>query len=346
MKVGKKVAIGLTSLALVAGGASFSFGAKAIIDDEEMDLVTAAGQPTIVQAESIDGDAVATQVNDSSITASIDTASQSELTALTLNNVFGENQVANGTNIQGAEVGVDASQGELSSQDNTILQSWGSTKDLDVVATEGSTAATAAAGNATATQTATSTATATSANTSTGGNNATTSTQNGGDRAINRDTNDATQTTTSNATSTTTATATSTNGNATATGGSAAASAVNGTLHTLLTAHADVIVHAESTGGDAVATATDTGSLTADIFDGSQSNLTALTVNNVFGLNQVANGLNIASSIGEGVAIEGGGFANQSNDIAQWRGTPAGWDNRTLASASSNISQSTATGTQ
>ncbi len=59
-----------------------------------------------------------------------------------------------------------------------------------------------------------------------------------------------------------------------------------------------------------------------------QTNLTALTVNNVLGFNQVANGLNISGGGQQGADVVGAdGEVNtaQSNTIEQWRGTPKGW---------------------
>ncbi len=63
---------------------------------------------------------------------------------------------------------------------------------------------------------------------------------------------------------------------------------------------------------------------------GGQTNLVALVVNNVAGLNQVANGVNLSAfgvtldhplTLGAGQISAG----SQSNVINQYRGTPSNW---------------------
>jgi hypothetical protein len=96
----------------------------------------------------------------------------------------------------------------------------------------------------------------------------------------------------------------------------------------VLSSSADQIVHAESEDGVAVAVAFQAP--ITDLFLGgtAQQDLAALVVNNVVGMNQVANAINIAGgSINFGpTQINGVGGTNrgmdQSNNITQYRGTP------------------------
>jgi hypothetical protein len=99
----------------------------------------------------------------------------------------------------------------------------------------------------------------------------------------------------------------------------------------VLWAFADEIASVDKSSGDNVYATNyvDTG-VTGVIEGGAQSNISALTVNNVFGLNQVANALNVASgNIGfnplEIQAAGGASAASQTNTINQYRGAPAGW---------------------
>jgi hypothetical protein len=93
----------------------------------------------------------------------------------------------------------------------------------------------------------------------------------------------------------------------------------------VLTKAADVIIHADK---DLTATYNPTTSIAADISDGSQTNLIALVVNNVTGLNQVATGINISNnavSLTSGtIQLDAGGGTSGAllNTINQFRGTP------------------------
>ena len=66
-----------------------------MLQDEEMDEVTAAGAAENLQARTESGTAKATNFQVNVFAAHI--GGQEGLTALTLNNIFGENQVANAT---------------------------------------------------------------------------------------------------------------------------------------------------------------------------------------------------------------------------------------------------------
>src|SRR6185436_16244351 len=112
------------TLLIAAAMVSPSFAGKQAVSDAELDLVTAAGQPVIISAGA--GSTVSfTAVT--SIAQTIQTGSQLNLRALALNNVAGENQVANGINITGA------SNATALQQSNTITQSWGATSDITIV---------------------------------------------------------------------------------------------------------------------------------------------------------------------------------------------------------------------
>ena len=109
MKRFQSVITGIGAIALVAAFATPTLAAKTVIDEEELDEVTAAGQPKIAQAHvrggelGDDGEApLAVAVNFQVNVFAADLGGQEFLTALTLNNIFGENQVANGVNIQAA----------------------------------------------------------------------------------------------------------------------------------------------------------------------------------------------------------------------------------------------------
>jgi hypothetical protein len=101
--------------------------AKKAMTEAELDLITAAGQPTIVQAVGSDlAVAVLIDVRDTEL--AIGGTAQTNLTALVLNNVAGENQLATALNISVSPVANVSSE-----QTNTITQSWGSVKDLSAV---------------------------------------------------------------------------------------------------------------------------------------------------------------------------------------------------------------------
>jgi hypothetical protein len=102
--------------------------AKKTMNEAELDLITAAGQPTIVQSSGEDV-AVSVLIDVRDTELNIGDTAQTNLTALVLNNVAGENQLANALNIQSSTS--DNASG-LTGQSNTITQSWGSVKDIGV----------------------------------------------------------------------------------------------------------------------------------------------------------------------------------------------------------------------
>jgi hypothetical protein len=109
------------------------------LDEGDLDRITAAGEPTIIQVSGVEiessgeVDFEISYEDASSDSLVIEGAtdstpgSQENLRALIVNNVAGENLVANALNI------LSTSQGELGNQSNQITQSWGSVKITDVV---------------------------------------------------------------------------------------------------------------------------------------------------------------------------------------------------------------------
>ena len=258
MKRFQTLLTGLSAMALVAAFAAPSLAAKTVIEDEEMDEVTAAGQPKIAQSSTVVGTAVSLNFQINVFAAHL--GGQEELTALTLNNIFGENQVANGVNIQSGGSGGGANSGL---QTNNATQSWGSSKAHDYVEVAG-----APGGNAACF-------------------------------------------------------AVGIIGKCNANGGDASEGKIG-----LLWEFADEIADATSEIGDAYANNTVVTIIAGSFDEFAQSGLTALTVNNIFGFNQVANGLNISAGSVDGTSLgsaAGGTATSQANTSEQWRGTPKGW---------------------
>jgi hypothetical protein len=241
--------IGFGSFLIAAALVAPSFAAKKAVTDEELDMVTAAGQPVVVQTG---GASTVSFIGTTVIVSDLLTNSQTTLRALILNNVVGENQVHNGVNVN--SLGLSAG-----SQANTITQSWGSILDIDARTAAGATA-----------------------------------------------------------------TAVPDCGSALICKGNAVASAVSGTVQVLSKA-ADHII---DVGDGSTVTYQPITSIAADLSNDSQTNLTALIVNNVTGLNQVATGVNIAGgslnleSALLTVSAQGGTNTGQANAISQFRGTP------------------------
>lgn len=263
----------LVILSLVALVAVFlaapSAMAKKALSEDELDLITAAGQPKIIQTGTGTISFTDSPVN----TLSLGTDAQRSLTALILNNLAGEVQVANALNIT-----VVGFQNGLLSQANSITQSWGATKDW----TSASVAGVSATTNVSVVQTLTASQTCTKC----------------GIQRITLGSN----TSTVNAT----------------------AVAAPGQLK-ILTKYADQIV--ETGSGDI--TVEQNGLQTMELLGGSQQTLAALVVNNIVGLSQVANGINVLANQtlmnAGGTTLNATFFANgqtQTNNIIQYRGTP------------------------
>jgi len=265
----------LVILSLVALVAVFlaapSAMAKKALSEDELDLITAAGQPKIIQT----GTGTITFTDSPVFTLSLGTDSQRTLTALAVNNVAGEVELANAINI------ATISFGNGPVQSNTITQSWGATKDW----TSASVAGVTATNNISVVQTLTASQTCTKC---------------GIQRA-----------TLGSNTATVTATAVAAPG-----------------VVKILTKYADDIV--ETVSGDI--TVNQNGLATLELVGGSQTALSALVVNNIVGLSQVANGVNVlAASVGLNPGLPALQFTqstgltstlSQTNTINQFRGTP------------------------
>ncbi len=130
----------VAALAMLVG-AMPAFAGKQALSESDLDQITAAGQPEVLITSTVvfSGGATGTTFADGGpITKTVNQdvefipagSSQSNLRALTLNNVLGENSVATAMNIA-------ATSTASTSQRNTIEQSWGST--LDVASVGGAT---------------------------------------------------------------------------------------------------------------------------------------------------------------------------------------------------------------
>jgi len=245
--------------------------AKKALSEDELDLITAAGQPKIIQT----GTGTITFTDSPVYTLSLGTNAQTQLSALTVNNIAGEVQLANGINIATIAFGNGPIQG------NTITQSWGATKDWTSASVAGASAIVSVV--ATASIVATNTCTKCGIQRVQTGNN----------------------TITVNATAT----------------------ASQGILK-ILTKYADDIV--ETGSGDI--TVYQNGLATLSLDSTSQTTLSALVVNNIVGLSQIANGINVlAASVGLNPGLPAAQFTQstglssalgQTNNIIQYRGTP------------------------
>lgn len=268
------VILGLVALVAVFLAAPSAMAKKALSEDE-MDLITAAGQPKIIQS---DGLSSSITFSDTPVyTLSLGTDSQTKLSALAVNNVVGEVELANAVNVAS---GFNFQNN--TSQSNTITQSWGATKDWTSSTVAGVSATATAAASASAVNTATCFKC-----------------------GINK------------------------TGNATAAAAAAAAASTSPGVVKILTKYADQIV--ESSGDFSPVFVHQNGALTLDIEGNAQNTLSALLVNNVVGLNQVGNAVNV---VGGGISANPGlpAFANgpfsanaglsQTNAITQYRGTP------------------------
>jgi len=301
------VIIGLVVLVAVFLAAPSAFAKKQLADDE-LDLITAAGQPTVVQV----GTGTISFSDDNTPTLIFDNDSQNALTGLIVNNIVGENQIASAINI----AATDFING-VPSQDNKIVQSWGATKDWSAIALGAvtvSTAGVATAATAVANQTISNEAEAATlqgqafAQCGLAGEVKCAANKQGAAQA----------------------------GEATSVGVTlaaniaiAAASTKEGKIGIstpmigILSAYADQIF--ETGSGDVFIARQQSSVLSFD--NGSQSNLAALVLNNVSGLNQVASAINILggamtlpNTIGQSTQMFSD--ASQCNSITQYRGTP------------------------
>ena len=93
------------------------------LEEEDLDRISASGDPTVIDVEATNGKAVAAYLDDSSYKLSFDVPqAQSGIRALTLMNIVGEAQVLQNLNILSASQNVAGTD-----QENFSAQSWGST---------------------------------------------------------------------------------------------------------------------------------------------------------------------------------------------------------------------------
>jgi len=126
----------LILVALVAAflGALPAFGAKAPLSDDDLDGITAAGQPKVIQVEAEADDDVDVDIDfqeEEDVQLALAGTVQTNLNALTLNNTVGENSLANAMNI------VAATEAGPITQENIVEQSWGSVKDNEDLSVDG-----------------------------------------------------------------------------------------------------------------------------------------------------------------------------------------------------------------
>ncbi len=108
-------------------GAVPAVAARKLLSDAELNLITAAGQPEVLIGTTIS----LTESQDFQFAAAGNT--QAGLRAISLNNVVGENLLANLFNVQATPTSAGGA------QTNTVEQSWGATFGLgEVVASPGS----------------------------------------------------------------------------------------------------------------------------------------------------------------------------------------------------------------
>jgi hypothetical protein len=319
----KKTVALFTALGLLLWFAVPSFAAKKLLGEDELDRITAAGEPTIISIEGVTieassvvttdggepasetvtgGDAVlqVSYSDSESAELTLGDNAQSSLRALVLNNVVGENQIGNGINVISGTSG--SGTGREGGQSNSITQSWGSVKVTGVTTVT------------VAESTATETAAEVVQNQTQGQTNAFE------DKCVGFSCNTGDQS--------------QVQGDATASTSAATTTAALAIAYPEYMS-ADLIVHVEDVhissdvGNAFLVMAIDkVAEASLNLGTGAQSNLAALVVNNVSGKNQVANGINIVGGsirFASPMDITSGGsgmVASQSNTIQQYRGTP------------------------
>ncbi len=265
----------VAALAMLVG-AMPAFAGKKALNEDDLELITAAGQPEVLIAASaavfgatstILPSAPVTKLLSQNIELVLADQSQQGLRALVLNNVVGENEVASGVNISASPSGAGTS-----AQTNIVNQSWGSTLDV-------------------------------------GGSSATASTIDISGKCV---------------ACLNTAGGTASGGHIDVSGKAVATTNVaGGGAASRRSIYADEIIIGS------VITKTDLTDMELILTGNAQQNLAALIVNNVSGLNLVANALNIASGNitlgGASAGIAGSSISSaltQDNTVRQYRGTP------------------------
>ncbi len=135
----KKLGIVMCVAVLAAVLCALPAVAKTPLTEKELDLISAGGQPTVIISGAFslteqgshlgmhfEGSGTVTLAPDVTLVFGPGTSAQAGLRALVVNNVFGDNLVANALNIASTVYG---DTGSLV-QANTINQSWGATLDV------------------------------------------------------------------------------------------------------------------------------------------------------------------------------------------------------------------------
>jgi hypothetical protein len=340
------LSVALTGALLLSSQA----GATDLLQDDDLDRLSAAGDPTVITSDGATGSSIAYS-DDSNFNLTLPKDSQVGLRALTIQNVVGELQLLVNLNVLSATNAVAGTD-----QRNFSLQSWGSTvPDADTIKTAtasavanaacsvafscatpggiavGGTGGTGAAG-ATSTAGATNGSIATGAGFGSGGN-----------------------------TNTNTATADSSGGNGGAGGaasspaagnsgiikGNGAASTSAAVGGTLGSSSGDVILIGKSSGGTSVVAYDNAPTYTFNPASGAQHDLSALFISNVVGRAQMALNLNIAAATlnltpgaDQPFATPFGdatGVIKQVNTGMQFRGTPLPGSTGTTSTFSTTI---------
>lgn len=120
----RKTVVFLAVLLAAAALGQPAFAATALTDDD-LDQVTAAGEPMVIIAESTAGFATAQFIDDAVFNLDIPTNAQTGLRALTVANVVGEAQLLVNLNVLSASQQINGTD-----QRNFSVQSWGSTMPL------------------------------------------------------------------------------------------------------------------------------------------------------------------------------------------------------------------------
>lgn len=309
-----------------------------LLQDEELDRMSAAGDPVVINSEGASGSSVAF-LEESNFELNLPKDSQVGLRALTIQNVVGELQLLVNLNVLSASNSVAGTD-----QRNFSLQSWGSTlPDADTIKTATATASAnaacstqfscAAQGGAGGAGTGAVGATGGAGGTASPNNNNQVTTPSGGTNTANVDgqTNNANGGVGGNGGSGTggSANAAANTGIIKGNGAVAASAVVGGTLGS---ASADVIVVSKSSGGTSTVAFDNNPKYIFNPETGAQHDLSALFISNVVGRAQIAYNLNIAAAtlnlipgssdpfaqpIGDTTAV-----IKQVNTGMQFRGTP------------------------
>lgn len=321
--------LALAGSLVLAGQAS----ATDVLQDDDLDRMTAAGDPVVIKSEGGTLSQVAYN-EDTAFTLNIPKDAQVGLRALTIQNVVGELQLLVNLNVLSAQNSVAGTD-----QRNFSLQSWGSTlPDSETIKTATASASANAACSVAF-------ACAAAGGTATGGGGAvgaiggtntatvtsTISSPTGGTNSISAQANQTADGGAGGAGGAATANAAANSGIIKGNGSTSTSAVVGGTLGS---ASGDVIIVSKSQPTGVSTVAFDNAAKYGLSFEsGAQTNLSALFISNVVGRAQMALNLNIAAaglnltpgsgdSFATPVGSTGPGLITQVNTGLQFRGTP------------------------